>query len=145
MADLGSDLSLGPQSDGTLDLESDLATVDGEPALLEAIARRLSARGLFYDPSYGIDLVQYIGSAVPLDVITQAAELECLRDERVRTAQWVASKDETTGTISGPLSLDTDLGPYQLTLAVGAAIGVVLAETIPQPQPGRLILTTENP
>lgn len=118
MADFGTDMSALP------DLSFSLKRGLGN--LAEAIARRLITPrgGLFYDPSYGLDLRQYLGEALTDEVryeIETLTAAECEKDERVLSA--------TATLIDGPpqarslrvaLELETADGPFRLILRVDA-------------------------
>lgn len=137
MTDLGSDISLGPDADGVFDLTDDLATVDGTTAYLQAIGRRLQSEGLFYDPSFGVDLMMFVGGSKPTSVIAQIVEAQALRDERTLSAQFVVTS-QTDEELVGELQLATESGTPSLTLTIDRTTGVVLATATDQPRPARV-------
>lgn len=82
MNDYGSDFS------AVDDVDPYLTFLDGagQPlALTQALARRFDTPrgGLFYDPSYGLALTQFLLDAMDPQVAEQAVIGEALKDERV--------------------------------------------------------------
>lgn len=80
--DYGSDFS----AVGDLDPYLTFLDGDSEPqGLTEALARRFDTPrgGLFYDPSYGLALSQFLLDCVDPSVAEQAIVAEALKDERV--------------------------------------------------------------
>lgn len=113
MNPLGLDFSTLGGLDGTL--------TEGRALLVESLARRLRTRrgALFYDPSYGSYLPDYLGESFADGGAEAAAlcELDLEEDPRVLTAN-VTVLEATLERISLQASLETNLGP--LTLIVDA-------------------------
>lgn len=104
---------------GILDLSPDLRTVNGREALIEALARRLTTPrgGLWYDPSYGHDVRQYVNAPDPQPgLIESQVSAECLKDERVLDAEV------TVLSLGEDLRISVEItdgrGPFTLTLKV---------------------------
>jgi phage baseplate assembly protein W len=113
-------MSLGTDFSGALDLDPRMMQPTSERlGLLQALVRRLdTSRGaLFYDPSYGSDLKQYLASAVRPQIVEQVTEAECLKDERVRDC--AASAVLTDGTLTVRVNVTDAEGPFEFTLTVG--------------------------
>jgi hypothetical protein len=100
---------------GILDLSPDLRTVHGREALIEALARRLTTPrgGLWYDPSYGHDVRQYVNAP---SLVESQVSAECLKDERVLDAEV------TVLSVGEELRISVEItdarGPFTLTLVV---------------------------
>lgn len=114
---LGKDFSTRDGLNGVL--------TEGRGLLVESLARRLRTRrgALFYDPSYGSYLPDYLGESFTDGGAEAAAlcELDLEEDPRVRTA-FVTVLDASLDRISLRATLDTELGPLALVVdAVGAA------------------------
>jgi phage baseplate assembly protein W len=104
---------------GILDLSPDLRTVHGREALIEALARRLTTPrgGLWYDPSYGHDVRQYVNAPSPQPGLVESqVSAECLKDERVLDAEV------TVLSVGEELRISVEItdarGPFTLTLVV---------------------------
>jgi hypothetical protein len=135
--ELGTDFFCGPDEDGNFDITDDFASVDGATAYVQAIARRLSTDGLFYDQTYGRDIIMFIGEAMPLTAITQIVEAECMQDERTKSARWEATVQDET--IEGPLHLVAhDDVVFDLTLTIDRVSSVVRAVPLDSNAPKRL-------
>lgn len=118
----GLDVSTFPDLDPAYAVRSDPHIV------AEAIARRyITPRGgLFYDPSYGYDVRQFLNSVITPGLASQIAvqcEAEAVKDERVLAA--------TVSVVQGPgqlatLAIHTGLrlatGPFAFVLTVGQAL-----------------------
>lgn len=117
MATLGTDLSAIP------DLSWSLKS--GLDNLAEAIARRFITPlgGLFYDPSYGLDLRQYLNEALTDEVryeIETLVAAECEKDERILAAEATLMDTGMPRTVQLAISLETAEGPFRLILIVNA-------------------------
>jgi len=124
MTDFGTDFSALP--DLSFVLQS------GQANLAEAIARRLMTPrgGLFYDPTYGMDLRGYLNEALTdatrYEIETLVAA-ECEQDERVLAATaTVVEGAPNSRTIQVSIELETAAGPFRLILAVSAVAVEVL-------------------
>jgi len=115
MADFGTDITALP----------DLAlnqTVSGFRNLAEALARRLvTPRGaLWYAPTYGLDLRQYLNEAVTPELLEEMrilVEQECEKDPRVLFASATVEHrwpHEVVVRVRG----ETDEGPFELVARV---------------------------
>ncbi len=114
MADFGTDLTALP--------ELRLQLVDGLTNLGEALARRLITPrgGLFYDPTYGLDLRRYINET--LDEATEyemrvLVEQELEKDPRVYRATVEAVAKDLKHIHLDAL-IETATGLFRLTVAV---------------------------
>lgn len=127
MADLGTDISSLP--------DLDFRIQSGYRNLAEAIARRLMTPrgGLFYDPTYGLDLRQYLNEAATDEVLYEIETLvaaECEKDPRILEAAVKASVTRPR-TLTLNIELLTDSGPFKLVLAVNdVRVEVLYAETV---------------
>lgn len=113
--DYGIDIS------GTDDVDPTFALVSGNALLAQALYRRLTTPrgGMFYDPNYGFDvrlLLNMSLSDVGLAAIVGMIEGECEKEERVYTARCFL--DRTPGAATLNINVQTQLGPFALTLAV---------------------------
>ena len=117
-ADLGSDFSF------LNDLDPNLSVISGRTCLAQALVRRLSTKrgGLWYDENYGTDLREFLNSSAGVNVIAQAAENECRKDERVADVEALVEYLADSQTIQVKLRIwdDTDSDSFVLTLAVGS-------------------------
>lgn len=118
--DYGSDLSLVD------DLTPNMAVVSGLRLVGEAIARRLQTpRGALLDDSlYGFDVTSLINADMDRGDIANlnaGVRSECLKDQRVRTAQvtstFVEQQAPSLGYLQITISLGTNNGPFTLVLA----------------------------
>lgn len=112
MSTLGIDFTTRPALTGAL--------ISGRALLVESLARRLRTRkgALFYDPSYGSHLPEYLGESFDDGGAEAAAicELDLEDDPRVITAAVQVESVSLTGvqlratldTITGPISLIVD-------------------------------------
>ncbi|WP_407540458.1 hypothetical protein Q0M94_03405 [Deinococcus radiomollis] len=114
MTDFGTDFSALPRLT--------FAQKKGLANLGEAIARRLMTPrgGLFYDPTYGLDLRRYLNAVndeatrFEIEILSAA---QCELDERVARADvTVLTLDLRSAEID--VSLTTLLGPFRLILAI---------------------------
>jgi len=116
MADFGTDLSALPDLSWTIK--------GGKNNLAEAIARRLITPlgGLFYDPTYGLDLRQYIGETLTDEVryeIETLVAAECEKDERILSAvATIIEASPQLRSIQIELALETADEPYRLILSI---------------------------
>jgi hypothetical protein len=123
VADLGIDLA------GVDDLTPDLAIVGGRRALIQSIARRLITPrgGLFYDPSYGFDLRQFLSGVTSApSAIAAGVVAEAEKDARVEQATAVVTF--TGDTLTVRLSIADGGGPFPLTLSVSKVTVTILSE-----------------
>lgn len=128
MADYGTDLSALP--DLSFNLQS------GSANLAEAIARRLVTPrgGLFYDPSYGLDLRQYLGEALTDEVRYEIETLvgaECEKDERILSARaTLIDGPPQARSLQVAVELETADGPFRFVLSInGVTVEVLRANT----------------
>lgn len=132
-ADFGSDFS------AVDDLDANLSVVSGRTCLIQALLRRISTpRGaLFYAPDYGIDIGAFVNTTSDPRVIEAAVESEILTDERVNNARaTVTVTDPADQSVTGgkaftiELSLETDDGPFTLTLTIDQVTGALLLQEV---------------
>ena len=123
--DYGTDISTSPT------LDPSFGPLTGSRVVAEAVARRLTTpRGtLPDDPNYGTDLRAWLNESMTPATLTQvrsAAERECLKDERLQSADATVSYDAASGTLSVVLALALSAGPtFRLVLGV-TAVSVTL-------------------
>lgn len=95
--------------------------VTGALGVALALIRRLqTSRGTkWYDREYGTNLCEFVHQAIltPYE-IEQAAEAECLKDERVESVEARAEIVDRTR-VEMTLTVESSAGPFELVLAVG--------------------------
>ncbi|MDW8269356.1 MAG: hypothetical protein RMN24_09335 [Anaerolineae bacterium] len=127
MADFGIDMSALP--------DLDFGLKSGTANLAEAIARRLVTPrgGLFYDPSYGLDLRQYLNEALTDEVryeIETLVAAECEKDERVLSAMaTLIDGPPQARSLQVAVELETADGPFRFVLSInGVTVEVLRAD-----------------
>lgn len=112
--DYGSDIAC------STDIEPSLSVVSGTTCLAQALTRRLQTPpgGLFYDPDYGTDLRAFLNGGRDSYAIEHAAEVECLKDERVQHVSASVAFEGDTARLS--LFIVGGDGPFVLVLAVSS-------------------------
>ena len=100
-----------------------LGIVTGPRVLAEAIARRLSTPrgGLFYDPTYGLDVRAWLNESLTpqrLFALRHAVEAEVEKDERVLSCSADLTFIAATKSLRLTLSIQTQDGPFALVLGV---------------------------
>jgi phage baseplate assembly protein W len=121
----------GVDTSAVPDLDLLFVPQTGPRVLAEAIARRLSTPrgGLFYDPSYGLDLRDYLNAKFGRGDETRlraAIANECIKDERILSADATVSLNVALQTLTLSLKLTTANGPFSLTLAISAVTTTIL-------------------
>ena len=107
--------------------------VNGPLAVAQAIARRLiTTRGtLFYDPEYGFNLRDFLNETVEegqtIFQIESGIETECLKDERVESADAAAEYIESASRLRVTARLVLAEGPFELVLIVDAVTLEILS------------------
>ena len=120
-ADLGTTLYL------LEDFAPSMRAVSGREALIQALVRRLrtSPGGLWYDREYGTNLCDFVHQATVSGYeIQQAAETECLKDDRVESVDATSERDGETVTMT--LVITDGEGPFELVLEISAVTIAVL-------------------
>ncbi len=130
MTDFGSDVSTFP------DLDPSFSTLTGPRVVAEAIARRLSTpRGsLPFYPDYGIDIRSWVNETITRGKLAQFRrdlEAECVKDERVLTADASLAFNVKTNDMQIAITITTADGPFSLVLGV-TAVTVALLTVSPQ-------------
>ncbi len=123
----------GNDTDCVSDLTFARREVDGETAMAQSMARRLTTgRGtLFYAPEYGYDLRQFLRGSVPSEsVLNGNIENELLKDERIADVTVESSHNEGTESLSIRIQGDGAEGPFDLTLEIGAVTVKLLREGV---------------
>ncbi len=115
----GADVSTWPDLDGSF------ALITGKRVVAEAALRRLmTPRGaLVGAPNYGLDLRGWVNASyTPAQLGRLQADIaaECEKDERVRSADVTVTADTTTMSLTVQVALDTNDGPFGMTLLVTA-------------------------
>src|SRR5690606_12514352 len=108
--DFGSDISGITRLDWSLDI------AEGRLALAQAIPRRLTTPrgGLFYDPTYGYNVTELIGSTVPASVVEQRVLEQVLAEEAVEDARCEVALNGITLRIE--IYVVAAGGPFELVL-----------------------------
>nr|PZN59898.1 MAG: hypothetical protein DIU58_17125 [Sphaerobacter thermophilus] len=108
--DHGTDLA------GITALDWTLSTVGGKRALAHAILRRLTTPrgGLFYDPTYGYNVPELIGSTVPASIVEQRVLEQVLAEEEVEDARCTVTL--TGSTLRIEIQVVAADGPFDLVL-----------------------------
>ena len=88
VTDLGSDIA------GVISIDYTLSVVDGKLALAHALLRRITTPrgGLIGDSTYGYNVHDLIGSAVPVSVIEQRVLEQMLAEEQVDDARCTVTR-----------------------------------------------------
>lgn len=124
--DYGYDWTTYWRPDGQPDLDPNFATISGPRVVLEAVARRLiTPRGSMLDREYGYDLrglLQATLTTADTARIQAEIEAECLKDERVDTADVTVQLPLATGemVITIQLSLSQQVSPFTLVFTLTA-------------------------
>jgi len=118
------------------DLDADLSLVDGQTALLQSCARRITTPrgGLFYDANYGIDVRDFLKQSGFSE--TQAAriiEQELLKDERMLNAVAAVTLNQIDETVTINIEIESDAGPFTLTITVTNLTVELLASDVEAP------------
>ena len=105
------------------DLDASLSLVDGQTALAQHVARRITSPrgGLFHDVDYGTDARSVLHGAVTLSP-TQSArmiEAEAMKDPRVASAAADVSWDQNSETLTVEVRIEDDQGDnFDLTVSI---------------------------
>jgi hypothetical protein len=120
----GRDLACLPNSDGILDLTSDMQEATGNDVLIQSIVRRhLTIKGSdIASPNDGIDVRVYIKAGLTqtdISGIAAAVQQELVRDQRILPSTTVtASYNTETLVLTLNEVIQTASGPFSLTLAI---------------------------
>ena len=120
---LPNNADLGIGITGVLGAGKTWKTVSGYTNLGNAIARRLTTDGLFYDSSYGIDIRVYLNSPFSAQLASELAlkiEQQCLQDERVTAVGVTTQYNQTLKSLTIRLALTSSVGPFTLILVVNS-------------------------
>lgn len=117
--DYGTDISC------TFDLDPMMRVVSGSEMMAQVCVRRLICRkgSLLSDPLYGIDVRDFLGSRINSSDVARIQSLcigELLRDERIFTAEVLASYATLTKTLTLQIKGTGAPGPFSLTLVVSS-------------------------
>lgn len=130
MSNFGTDFDMLSDIDENMTVQTNQRLV-----LLQAIVRRLTCNGIFYDESYGFDLLNAVGASGSIPDIAQRITIEAMKDERVLHAsfeQTLLTDDTLEGTLQiSPYGTDS----FQFTLSIDLVSGAITAE---EPLPIRL-------
>ncbi len=121
---------IGPTWSGVEDIRQDLGKVEGDAALGEELARRLSTESLWYDLEYGEDLRNFINAADPgPGVIERLVEAQCLLDERVDDAVVDVTRENNGKSLTVEIDVTKGDGTnFLLTLKVSELTVEILKE-----------------
>lgn len=122
----GSDLWIGPNADGVLDLDPSGRVVTGLPVLIQSvIMRQMTPTGsLIGAPDECFDLRSFVSTgmtATQIQSLQSFITSQLLRDQRVTSAQVQANFNFGTSTLIVTEVIGSSLGPFTLTLSVGQA------------------------
>lgn len=100
--------------------------IDGRPNLIRAIVRRLRTpvRGLFYDPSYGLDARTFVNEGLTEDKINEIqfqVKAQCELDERIKKASVVVEFIPSSFSLKLSIELYPEQdNPFTLILSVNS-------------------------
>lgn len=124
VTDFGKDFSYA-----TGDLSPTLGESTGLQLVAEALYRRFMVEHGSWsaDPDYGYSLTQFINEGIPdVNAIKQRAEAECMKDERVRTADATVTFNTDTEELKLDLVIGTSQGPFELVVGVNGLTAELL-------------------
>lgn len=129
---MATDLWLGTNSAGVLDLAPSMPSVSGKTQLIQAIARRLQTppgdpfteggNGLVNFSEYGIDLRDYVNETLSQQealMLARKIEAQLLQDERIEGASCRVTIDAAAGTMTVEAEVSSAEGPFALVLSIG--------------------------
>ena len=122
----GSDLWIGPNADGVLDLDPSGRVVTGLPVLIQSVIMRQTTPtgSLIGAPDECFDLRSFVSTgmtATQIQSLQSFITSQLLRDQRVTSAQVQANFNFGTSTLTVTEVIGSSLGPFTLTLSVGQA------------------------
>lgn len=124
--DYGTDVSC------TTGLDPTFALVSGTTVVAQALARRLQTPpgGLIDDPNYGFDLRSWVNAPLGARERFEASsriEAECLKDERVESAEVTVTQNDAAGSLTVGINVElADGATFQLVLSASAVTVSVL-------------------
>jgi phage baseplate assembly protein W len=94
---------------------------------MEALRNRLSTSrgGLWYAPNYGTNLCDFVHGTFSAYAIEQAAESECLKDERVESVSATAVQIGAKR-VALTLRITDAQGPFEMVLDVSSVTVALL-------------------
>lgn len=130
----GSDVWIGPNAQGILDLDPSLREVSGLPVLIQSVVMRLTTpTGSAIDaPDDCIDLRSYISKGLTVAQIGQVKNVittQLLRDQRILNAQVSVSFSFQTSIMTVVMAIQSSIGPFTLTINVSAVTVTQLIST----------------
>ena len=122
----GSDLWIGPNADGILDLDPSGRLATGMYVLVQSvIMRQTTPNGsLVGAPDECFNIRDWISTGitnVQIQSLQGYIQGQLLRDERILTANVTASYNFGTSVLTIVEQVQSSLGPFKLTLSVGQA------------------------
>ena len=122
----GSDLWIGPNADGVLDLDPSGRVVTGLPVLIQSVIMRQTTPtgSLIGAPDECFDLRSFVSTgmtATQIQSLQSFITSQLLRDQRVTSAKVQANFNFGTSTLTVTEVIGSSLGPFTLTLSVGQA------------------------
>lgn len=122
----GTDLWIGPNADGVLDIDPSGRIVSGLPVLIQSVLMRQTTPtgSLVGAPDECFDLRGFVSTGMTptqIQSIQSFIQGQLLRDQRIVSAVVTASYDFQTSTLTVKEVIQSGLGPFTLTLSVGQA------------------------
>ena len=119
----GTDLWLGPNANGVLDLDPSGRTVTGLPVLIQSVIMRQSTPtgSLVGAPDECFDLRGFLSAgmtATDIQALQGFIQSQLLRDDRILACSVSASYTFATSTLTVVERIQSSLGPFTLTLSV---------------------------
>ena len=128
----GAQANFGQSWSCITDVSMPCVWVTGNRLIAQMLLHRfITPRGaLVSDPNFGLDLTDYVNVAITqkqLTALQAQCNAEAAKDERVISANITLTFLSGTITVSG--TVKTANGPFQLVLAVGPSVQVVIQVT----------------
>ena len=122
----GTDLWIGPNAQGVLDLDPSGRTVSGLAVLVQSVLMRQTTPtgSLIGAPDECFDIRGFVSSgmtATQIQSLQSLIQSQLLRDQRITSASVQASFNFATSTLTVQEQVQSGLGPFTLTLSVGQA------------------------
>ena len=127
----GSDLWIGPNEDGVLDIDASGRTVSGIGVLSQSIVMRQTTPtgSLIGAPNDCFDIRAWISSGLTQSQIQQLSayiQTQLLRDQRIINAQVDVSYSFQTAQLTVVETIQSSNGPFTLTLTASAVTVAML-------------------
>jgi hypothetical protein len=121
----GTDVWIGPNAQGILDLDPSLREVSGIDVLVQSVLMRITTpTGSAIDaPDDCFDMRRWISKGMTVAQLAQLKSLiqgQLLRDQRIISATVGVSFSFATSILTVTMAIQSSLGPFTLTLNVSA-------------------------